>query len=118
MVLILPGKGTDLGAVVQRLSNASWKSTIDRFAEGSGTISLPRFKATFRDSLISPLTQLGIKALFQPSTDFAPMFEDARKFFVSNIIQQTYLQVDEKGSEAAAATAVQIAASEIGRAHV
>jgi serine protease inhibitor len=111
MVLILPAKGTDLGAVVQRLSNASWKSTIDQFTAGSGTISLPRFKATFRDSLIDPLAQLGIKAIFEPSADFAPMFEDPRKFFVSNIIQQTYLRVDEKGSEAAAATAVQIEAS-------
>ncbi len=110
MVLILPAEGIGLGAVVQRLSKTSWKSTIDQFTEGTGTISLPRFKATFRDSLVSPLAQLGIKAVFEPSTDFAPMFEDTRKFFVSNIIQQTYLRVDEKGSEAAAATEVQIEA--------
>jgi serine protease inhibitor len=111
MVLVLPAKGTGLAAVVQRLSKTSWKSTIDQFTERTGTISLPRFKATFRDSLVAPLAQLGIKAIFEPSTDFAPMFEDTRKFFVSNIIQQTYLRVDEKGSEAAAATAVQIEAT-------
>ena len=39
------------------------------------------------------------------------MFEDTHKFYVSNIIQQTYLRVDENGSEAAAATEVQIVAS-------
>jgi serine protease inhibitor len=111
MVLILPAKGTSLDALLGRLSNGSWKNTIEQFAEGSGTISLPRFKVTYRDSLVSPLAQLGIKAIFEPSTDFAPMFEDARKFFVSNIIQQTYVRVDEKGSEAAAATSVQIEAS-------
>jgi serpin B len=108
MLLILPAKGAGLGAVLQRLSNGSWKRTIDEFSETPGTISLPRFKATFRDSLVAPLTQLGIKAIFEPSTDFTPMFEDARKFFVSNIIQQAYLRVDENGSEAAAATEVQI----------
>jgi serpin B len=43
------------------------------------------------------------------------MFEDIRKFIVSNIIQQTYLRVDENGSEAAAATEVQIEASAIRR---
>jgi serine protease inhibitor len=111
MVLILPAKETNLGAVAQRLASASWKRTVDQFTAGSGTISLPRFKATFGDSLIFPLTQLGIKAIFEPSTDFAPMFEDGQKFFVSNVIQQTYLRVDEKGSEAAAATAVPIEAT-------
>jgi serine protease inhibitor len=115
MLLILPGKENGLGAVLQRLSNGSWRQTMDQFTETPGTISLPRFKATYRDSLVVPLTQLGVKALFEPSTDFAAMFEDNRKFFVSNIIQQTYLRVDETGSEAAAATEVQIEASAIRR---
>jgi len=115
MLLILPGQGIGLGAVMQKLSNGSWKQTMDQFTEAPGTISLPRFKATYRDSLVSPLTELGIKAAFEPSNDFAPMFEDSRKFFVSNIIQQTYLRVDENGSEAAAATEVQIEASAIRR---
>jgi serine protease inhibitor len=115
MLLVLPAKGTGLGAVLQKLSKGSWKQTIDEFSEASGTISLPRFKATFRDSLVSPLTDLGIRAIFEPSKDFAPMFEDTRKFYVSNIIQQTYLRVDENGSEAAAATEVQIEASAIRR---
>ena len=111
MLLVLPAKAARLSTVLQSLSKGSWKQTIDKFSETSGTISLPRFKATFRDSLVSPLTQLGIRAIFEPSKDFAPMFEDTRKFYVSNIIQQTYLRVDENGSEAAAATEVQIEAS-------
>ncbi|MBV8276400.1 MAG: serpin family protein, partial [Verrucomicrobia bacterium] len=115
MLLILPTKGTGLGAVLQRLSNTSWKRTMDEFSETPGTISLPRFKATYRDSLVAPLTELGIRAVFEPSKDFTPMFEDARKFYVSNIIQQTYLRVDENGSEAAAATEVQIEATAIRR---
>jgi serpin B len=115
MLLVLPAKGTGLGAVLQKLSNGSWKRTIDEFSDTPGTISLPRFKATFRDSLVSPLSQLGIRAIFEPSKDFAPMFEDTREFYVSNIIQQSYLRVDENGSEAAAATEVQIRESAIRR---
>jgi serine protease inhibitor len=110
MLLLLPAKGAGLGAVLQRLGNGSWKRTIDEFTEAPGTISLPRFKVNYRDSLVAPLSQLGIKTIFEPSKDFTPMFEDTRKFFVSNIIQQTYLRVDENGSEAAAATEVQIEA--------
>ena len=115
MLLILPAKGADLGAVLQRLNSGSWKQAINGFSEASGTISLPRFKVTYRDSLVSLLTQLGIKAVFEPSNDFTPMFQDTRKFYVSNIIQQTYLRVDENGSEAAAATEVQIEALAVRR---
>jgi serpin B len=43
------------------------------------------------------------------------MFDDARKFFVSGLIQQTYLRVDENGSEAAAATEVQMEATAMRR---
>jgi serine protease inhibitor len=111
MLLVLPAKAAGLNTVLQSLSKGSWKQMLAKFSEASGTISLPRFKATFRDSLVAPLSQLGIRAIFEPSKDFAPMFEDSRKFYVSNIIQQTYLRVDENGSEAAAATEVQIEAS-------
>ena len=115
MLLVLPAKGIGLSAVLQRLSQSSWKQTLDKFSEAPGTISLPRFRATFRDSLVSPLTQLGIRAIFEPSKDFTPMFEDTRNFYVSNIIQQAYIRVDENGSEAAAATEVQIEASAMRR---
>src|ERR1700751_109216 len=111
MLLVLPAKAAGLSTVLQNLTKGSWKQTIDQFSEASGTISLPRFKATFRDSLIRPLTESGIKAIFEPSKDFSPMFEDTRNFYVSNIIQQSYIRVDENGSEAAAATEVQIEAS-------
>jgi serine protease inhibitor len=115
MLLVLPAKGTGLSTVLQKLTRGSWKQTMDEFSEASGTISLPRFKATFRDSLVSPLTELGIKGIFEPSKDFTPMFENPGKFYVSNIIQQTYLRVDENGSEAAAATEVQIEVSAMRR---
>jgi serine protease inhibitor len=115
MVLILPDKETDLATLAQKLRTGSWKDTIAEFSEASGSITLPKFKVSYRDSLIAPLTELGIKAIFQPSQDFAPMFDDARKFFVSGLIQQTYLRVDENGSEAAAATEVQMEATAMRR---
>jgi serine protease inhibitor len=43
------------------------------------------------------------------------MFDDPRQFFVSELIQQSYLTVDENGSEAAAATEVQMEATAMRR---
>ena len=115
MVLILPDKAIDPATLVQKLRTGSWKNTLAEFSEASGSITLPKFKVSYRDSLIAPLMELGINAIFQPSQDFAPMFDDARKFFVSGLIQQTYLRVDENGSEAAAATEVQMEATAMRR---
>jgi serpin B len=115
MVLILPDKAIDPATLVQKLRTGSWKDTLAEFSEASGSITLPKFKVSYRDSLIAPLTELGVNAIFQPSQDFAPMFDDARKFFVSGLIQQTYLRVDENGSEAAAATEVQMEATAMRR---
>jgi serine protease inhibitor len=107
MVLILPTKKTDPAALMHKLSG-SWKSMMNQFSEAPGTVTLPRFKVTSRESLVSPLKALGIEAIFKPSRDFTAMFADTRNYYVSNIIQQTYLRVDEKGSEAAAATETQM----------
>jgi serine protease inhibitor len=115
MVLILPDKEADLTVVAQKLRTTSWKQTLAEFSEASGSITLPRFKVSYRDSLIAPLTELGIKTIFNPSRDFAPMFDDPRQFFVSGLIQQSYLTVDENGSEAAAATEVQMEATAMRR---
>src|SRR5260370_7477726 len=115
MVLILPDKSIDLATLLQKLHTGSWKDTFAEFSEAAGSIILRKLKVSYGDSLIAPLTELGIKAIFQPSQDFAPMFDDARKFFVSGLIQQTYLRVDENGSEAAAATEVQMEATAMRR---
>jgi len=114
MVLILPDKETSLAALVRKLTGA-WKSSMDDFVETPGTITLPRFKVTARESLVDPLKALGVEAIFNPSKDFTPMFTDTRNFYVSSILQQAYLRVDENGSEAAAATEIQMEATAMRR---
>jgi serine protease inhibitor len=111
MVLVLPLPGTSVGAVLQGFKVNSWNETLDRFASRNGTVVLPRFKITYRSSLVKVLPTLGLRALFEPSRDFAGIFNDPRKFYVSDILQETFLRVDEEGSEAAAATGVQMRAT-------
>ena len=124
MVLILPNQGTNLASVVQALTGVSrdrvtaaksWKSTMDRFTLTPGSITLPKFEVKSGESLVAPLQALGIQAMFNPSRDFSEMFSDTRNYYVSGIIQQTYLRVDENGTEAAAATEIQMEATAMRR---
>ena len=74
-------------------------------AEFDLDLKLPRFSLDFSASLVEPLKKMGMDVAFHyPGADFAPM--GSREFFISDVIHKTRLEVDEKGTVAAAATAV------------
>ena len=72
--------------------------------------SLPKFKTEFlHDNLIDILTGMGIKTAFDfNNADFLNMFskKPLENIFINSILQKTFIEVDEKGTEAAAATAI------------
>ena len=67
-------------------------------------ISLPKFKTEFSMSLNDILKLLGMNKAFTSDADFSKMSDVS--LMISNIIHKTYIDVDEEGTEAAAATAV------------
>jgi serine protease inhibitor len=78
----------------------------------SGELRIPRFSLDFTASLLEPLRALGMGPALEPGADFsgiAPSCE--RDCFISDVTQKSRLEVDEKGTTAAAATRVAIALS-------
>jgi serpin B len=68
-------------------------------------LKLPRFSLDFNAGLRGYLEKMGMGIAFQyPQADFGPM--GSRQFYLSEVIHKTRLEVDEKGTVAAAATAV------------
>ncbi|KAK1339658.1 hypothetical protein QTO34_018212 [Cnephaeus nilssonii] len=67
-------------------------------------VHLPRFKLEENYNLNSHLASLGIEDLFTPRADLSGMSR-ARDLFVSKIVHKSFVEVNEEGSEAAAATA-------------
>jgi serpin B len=77
-------------------------------------LKLPRFKLDFSTSLAEYLEKMGMDVAFHyPGADFLPM--GSKKFFISDVIHKTRLEVDEKGTVAAAATAVAMGAGSARR---
>ncbi len=69
-------------------------------------VYFPKFEFETKYTLNSYLNELGMPAAFDPErADFSGM-ATAEKLFISQVIHQAYVKVDEKGTEAAAATAV------------
>ncbi len=78
-------------------------------------LSLPTFTAEYEDSLVDDLAAMGMKTPFQASlADFSGMSAAGTKdMFISEVKHKTFIQVDEAGTEAAAATAVTMKATAV-----
>jgi serpin B len=74
------------------------------------TLSLPRFRVEAAFDLIPALRQLGVNEAFSDEADFSGITE-AGPLQVSAVAHKAYVDVDEQGTEAAAATAVGIRAA-------
>jgi serine protease inhibitor len=67
-------------------------------------LKLPRFSLDFSAMLGEYLKRMGMEVAFHlPEADFGPM--GSKQFFISDVIHKTRLEVDERGTVAAAATA-------------
>jgi serpin B len=73
------------------------------------TLSMPRFRVEAAFDLIPALRQLGVHEAFSDEADFSGITE-ARPLRISTVAHKAYVDVDEHGTEAAAATAVGIRA--------
>ncbi|MDI6700963.1 MAG: serpin family protein [bacterium] len=70
-------------------------------------ISFPKFKLEKKYLLNEILIKMGMKESFTQNADFS-FITDFSDLYISNVIHQSFLKVDEEGSEAAAATGVVI----------
>ena len=68
-------------------------------------LMIPKFKIESKINLKDILSNLGMEKMFQPSTAGLHGISD-EVLFVSDVIQKAFIEVDETGTEAAAATAV------------
>ena len=74
-------------------------------------LGLPKFHIEYQTTLNDPLKALGMEVAFDPQhADFSRMlprsFLRETNVFISKVVQKTYVDVDEQGTEAAAATGV------------
>jgi serpin B len=110
MVIILPRKGVALGAVEKSLTARVLGEWLARLSEEEVSIELPRFKTTRSLDLRDALIRLGMKDVFTEAADFSGMTEKV-KLSLSAAVHKAFVEVNEEGTEAAAATAVETVAT-------
>jgi len=108
MTVVLPNPNVDINTLAESLTEESWKSLEESFTEEKSDLYLPRFQLTWTRELNPDLTALGMGVAFREGADFTPMSPRGRELVITRVIQKTFVDVNEEGTEAAAATSVGI----------
>jgi serpin B len=105
MVIFLPIKNKRMAEFEKSFDYKYYQDIIAALQSNEVRLSLPKFQTTCKFNLGVILSQMGMPLAFSPNADFSGM-TGRRDLCISEVIHQAFLNVDEKGTEAAAATAV------------
>lgn len=105
MIIVLPKKGIRLNIVEKELSLEKLRHWLDRLEILEVQLYLPRFKLEQRFSLKEVLMKMGMVDAFTNAADFSGI-DGTKMLKIQNVIHQAFVEVNEEGTEAAAATAV------------
>ncbi|OJV31921.1 MAG: hypothetical protein BGO29_00305 [Bacteroidales bacterium 36-12] len=102
MIVILPQQDKDINQLISYLDNKKLHDAVQGMHRKSVWLKLPRFKTECDFSLTQPIMDLGMSRIFKGG--FKNISND--DLWVSDIIQKTFVEVNEEGTEAAAATTI------------
>ena len=107
MVVMLPHEGVSTSDLVEEMNADQWDSWFESSYMANLQIQLPKFKYGFKALLNDPLINLGLGVGFTDNADFSNI-TPGLGLYISRVIHQTFIDVQEKGTEAAAATIVEV----------
>ena len=106
MVVLLPNEGKTCNELISSLSSDNWKVLMQNFVPANNVdIWLPKFKDDYKIKLNDVLSAMGMEVAFTPSADFSGINGNGG-IWIDYVLHQTFIDVSEKGTEAAAATVV------------
>jgi serpin B len=104
MTVVLPDEG-QLDAVASAVATGGVSEILASVQPSAVELQLPKWNFRTQAQLGDLLKELGMPTAFGAGADFSPMTEE-EKLFIAAVVHEVFVAVDEKGTEAAAATAV------------
>ncbi len=116
MLAFMPPKGTDLAAWIAELDTTRWQNLMTSLRTRDGRVGLPKFKLSNNLPLNDTLKRLGMAQAFSElDADFGALLppSSSLKPYVSGVKQDAVIEVNEKGTEAAAVTTITVGATSV-----
>jgi len=118
MIILLPKEIDGLSEFEQTFTLENFSQWLSKLNKREVIVSIPKFKMTSQFSLASVLKSMGMADAFNPGkADFSGM-NGKTDLFISAVIHKAYVDVNEEGTEAAAATAVTMRLTSVGPSQI
>lgn len=96
-------------AEIDRLAAGRWDALTTQAETRPGQLVMPGFTSRTKTNLADALSAIGMPVAFDvDAADFSIMSPDGEDLYISRVLHETYIAVDEAGTEAAAATATEM----------
>ena len=105
MFVVLPKEIDGLKNIEQKISGQMLNNCFSQLKNMEVNVTLPKFKLETSYELNSSLQQMGMPSAFNYSANFSGI-SGSKDLFMSNVLHKAFIETNEKGTEAAAATAI------------
>ena len=106
---LLPNEGVRLADYVKSLTGDRLKSVIEGASNVEVSAAIPKFESEYSVEMSDILYSMGIQDAFSSySADFTGLGSSSNKLYISRVLHKTFIVVDESGTRAGAATAVEV----------
>ncbi|XP_061680942.1 antithrombin-III isoform X2 [Syngnathoides biaculeatus] len=107
LTLLLPDEGNALAQVEAELELPTLNAWLDKMAETTVSVHLPRFRLEESVGLKEALNALGLRSVFSPQNASLPglLADGGEGVYISDAFHKAFLEVNELGSEASASSA-------------
>jgi len=107
MVVVLPSEQTSARSWLAGLDAGGWEELVDGLTPGKlDLLAVPKYTVAFDAYLNDALRDMGMDVAFRPGADFTRMSPNGDQLCIDFVRQKTFMEVDERGTRAAAVTAV------------
>jgi len=107
MDVILPNDQSSFNSTLAMVTDANYENWISQMTKRETDLSFPRFKYGFKKKLKEVLTDMGMGIAFTDDADFSNI-TDLYDLLINEVTHQSFIETNEEGTEAAAATVVEI----------
>ncbi|XP_073813599.1 antichymotrypsin-2-like [Musca autumnalis] len=106
MIIVLPNSRNGLGDLRSKLKTFSLKEIRESMYNTKVMVEMPKFKTEYEIELSEILQRLGMESMFTKDAEFGKILKSPELLEVSKVIHKAFIEVNEKGTEAAASTGI------------